>query len=192
MKTFSKNFARGMNLKKQTLVLALAVITALSITVSIVSSHNIPDKHSSALSDDHEKTIIGVWRMALTTVNCQTGDVIRTVRGLWTFHEGGTMSEYASAPGVSPSLRGSGHGVWQREHGWQDYSLTFIFYRYDASGVFTGSQRARVALTLGASGDEFTASSAIEIRDANENVTITACGTPSGTRFGGEKEQTEN
>jgi hypothetical protein len=181
-----------MNLKKQTLVLALAVITALSITVSIVSSHNIPDKHSSALSDDHEKTIIGVWRMALTTVNCQTGDVIRTVRGLWTFHEGGTMSEYASAPGVSPSLRGSGHGVWQREHGWQDYSLTFIFYRYDASGVFTGSQRARVALTLGASGDEFTASSAIEIRDANENVTITACGTPSGTRFGGEKEQTEN
>jgi hypothetical protein len=102
------------------------------------------------------------------------------------------MSEYASAPGVSPSLRGSGHGVWQREHGWQDYSLTFIFYRYDASGVFTGSQRARVALTLGASGDEFTASSAIEIRDANENVTITACGTPSGTRFGGEKEQTEN
>jgi len=32
-----------MNLKKQTLVLALAVITALSITVSIVSSHNIPD-----------------------------------------------------------------------------------------------------------------------------------------------------
>jgi len=95
------------------------------------------------------------------------------------FHEGGTMSEYASAPGVSPSLRGSGHGVWQREPGWQHYSLTFIFYRYDASGVFTGSQRARVALTLGASGDEFTANSAIEIRDANENVTITACGTPA-------------
>jgi hypothetical protein len=49
-----------MNLKKQTSVLALAVITALSITVSIVSSHNIPDKHSSALSDDHERTIVGV------------------------------------------------------------------------------------------------------------------------------------
>ena len=192
MTTFSKNFARGMNLKKQTLVLALAVITALTITVSIVSSHNIPDKHSSALSDDHEKTIIGVWRMALTTVNCQTGDVIRTVRGLWTFHEGGTMSEYASAPGVSPSLRGSGHGVWQREHGWQDYSLTFIFYRYDASGVFTGSQRAKIALKLGASGDGFTATSAIEVRDANGNVTFTGCGTPTGTRFGGEKEQTEN
>jgi hypothetical protein len=181
-----------MNLKKQTLVLALAVITALSITVSIVSSHNIPDKHSSALSDDHERTIIGVWRMALTTVDCQTGDVVRTIPGLWTFHKGGTMSEYASAPGLSPALRGSGHGVWQREHGSQDYSLDFTFYRYNASGVFTGSQRAKIALILGASGDEFTATSTIEILDANDNIIITACGTPTGTRFGGQKEQTEN
>ena len=171
-----------MNFKKQTLVLALAVITALSITVSIVSSH--PDKHSSAFSDEHERTIIGVWRMALTTVDCQTGNLVRTIPGLWTFHEGGTMSEYASAPGLSPALRGSGHGVWQREHSSQDYSLAFIFYRYDASGVFAGSQRARIALKLGASGDEFTATSAIEILDANDNVVFTACGTPTGTRLG--------
>ena len=175
-----------MNLKKQTIVLALAVITALTITVSIVSSHNFPDKHSSALSDDHERTIIGVWRMALTTVNCQTGDVVRSIPGLWTFHKGGTMSEHASAPGLSPAMRGSGHGVWQREHGWQNYSLTFIFYRYDASGAFTGSQRAKIALKLGASGDEFTATSAIQVFDANGNVVFTGCGTPSGTRFGGD------
>jgi hypothetical protein len=101
-----------MNFKKQTLVLALAVITAaLTITVSIISSHSIPNKHSSALPGDHERTIIGVWRMALTTVNCQTGDVVGTIPGLWTFHEGGTMSEFSSAPGLSPAVRGSGHGV---------------------------------------------------------------------------------
>jgi hypothetical protein len=74
----------------------------------------------------------------------------------------------------------------------KDYSLGFIFYRYNASGVFTGSQRAKIALRLGASGDEFTANSAIEILDAEDNVIVTACGTPTGTRFGGEKEQTEN
>ena len=181
-----------MNFKKQTLVLALGVTTALSITVSVVSSHNNPDKHSSAFSDDHERTIIGVWRMALTTVDCQTGGLVRSIPGLWTFHKGGTMSEYASAPGLSPALRGSGHGVWQREHGSQDYSLAFTFYRYNASGVFTGSQRAKIALKLGASGDEFTANSTIEILDAEDNVIVTACGTPIGTRFGGEKEQPEN
>ena len=186
MKTFSKNFARGMNLKQQTSVLALALIAALTITVSIVSSHNNPNKHSSALSDDHERTIVGVWQMALTSVNCQTGDVVRTIPGLWTFHEGGTMSEFSSAPGLSPAMRGFGHGVWRREPGWQDYSATFIFYRYDASGVFTGSQTGKIALKLGASGDEFTATSAIQVFDANGNVVFTGCGTPSGTRFGGD------
>ena len=176
-----------MNLKKQTLVLALAVITAaLTITVSVISSHSIPDKHSSALSDDHERTIVGVWQMALTSVNCQTGDVVRTIPGLWTFHKGGTMSEFSSAPGLSPAVRGVGQGVWQREPGWQDYSATFIFYRYDANGIFTGSQTGKIALKLGASGDEFTATSAIEVRDASGNVTFAGCGTPSGTRFSGE------
>jgi hypothetical protein len=84
-----------MNLKKQTLVLALAVITALSIAVSIVSSHNIPDKHSSALSDDHERTITGVWRTVITQRNCQTGEPGASFPGLWTFHAGGTMSNTA-------------------------------------------------------------------------------------------------
>lgn len=94
------------------------------------------------------------------------------------------MSEFSSAPGLSPAMRGVGHGVWQREPGWQDYSAKFIFYRYDAGGVFTGSQTGKIALKLGASGDEFTATSAIEILDANGNVIFTACGTPTGTRFG--------
>ena len=175
-----------MNFKKKTVVLALAVITAaLTITVSIVSSHNNPGKPSLALSDSHERTITGVWQMALTTVNCQTGDVLRTIPGLWTFHEGGTMSEFTGAPGLSPAVRGSGHGVWQREPGWQDYSLTFLFHRYDANGVFTGSQKAKIALKLGASGNEFTGTSAIEILDADGNVVFTGCGTPTGTRFGG-------
>ncbi len=62
-----------MNLKKQTLVHALAVITALTITVSIVSSHNIPDKHSSASSDDHERTISGVWRTVITQPFVESG-----------------------------------------------------------------------------------------------------------------------
>jgi hypothetical protein len=182
-----------MNLKKQTLVLALAVITALSITVSIVSSHNIPDKHSSALSDDHERTITGVWRTVITQRNCQTGEPGASFPGLWTFHEGGTMSEYAVLPPLLiPARRSPGHGVWQREHGWQDYSLHFTFYRYDPSGVFVGSNIYKVALELGASGDEFTAHSAIDVLDANDNVIVTACGTSTGTRFGGEKEQTEN
>jgi hypothetical protein len=73
--------------------------------------------------------------------------------------------------------------VWQREHGWQDYSLTFTYYRYDANGVFLGSQRVRATLELGAGGDGFTSRSAIEILDVNGGVIGTGCATAVGTRF---------
>jgi hypothetical protein len=38
-------------------------------------------------------------------------------------------------------------------------------------------------LELGASGDEFTTSSAIEIFDANDNLISGFCATAAGTRF---------
>lgn len=55
--------------------------------------------------------------------------------------------------------------------------------RYDANGVFVGSNKITAALVLGASGDEFTTSSTIEIFDANDNLVGTGCATAAGTRF---------
>ncbi len=173
-----------MNLTKQTLVIVLAVITALTMTSSMVSSQNIQDKQSSESSQASERTIEGVWRTVVTPRNCQTGDpVAPPFRGLFTFNKGGTMSEYGIGPGSSPALRSPGHGVWQREHGLQDYSFAFTFYRYNASGVFIGSLKVTAALELGASGDEFTTSSATEVFDANDHLIGTGCVTHAGTRF---------
>lgn len=94
------------------------------------------------------------------------------------------MSEYGISPGQmqTPVLRSPGHGVWQRENS-SNYSFTFIFYRYDASGIFVGSQKITAALLLGASGNEFTTNSTIEIFDANGNLIATGCATAAGTRF---------
>ena len=171
-----------MNLKKCTVVVPCALISALIITASIASAQDTQSQQSSA-SAAHERTIQGVWRTAVTPRNCQTGDAILTFPGLFTFNQGGTMSEYGIGPGSSPALRSPGHGVWQREHGWQDYSFTFTFYRYNASGVLLGSQTIRATLELGASGDEFSSRSLIETLDVNDNVIGTACGTAVGTRF---------
>lgn len=131
-----------------------------------------------------ERTIAGVWRTVVTPRNCQTGEpVAPSFPGLFTFNEGGTMSEYGISPGLSPALRSPGHGVWQREQGWQEYSFAFTFYRYNASGVFIGSQKITATLELGASGDEFTTNSAIEVFDANDNLIGAGCATAAGTRF---------
>ena len=162
---------------KQTCSSALIVIAALTVAFSFASAQ-APERTMS------ERTIEGVWRTMVTPVNCQTGDPLGPpFPGLFTFNKGGTMSEYGIGPGSSPALRSPGHGVWQREHGWQDYSYTFTFYRYDASGVFIGSQKVTATLELGASGDEFTTHSVVQILDANGNVIATFCAQAAGTRF---------
>ena len=171
-----------MNFKKERLVIALAVTMAWTMTVCTVSGQNAQDKQSSA-SNAHEKTLVGVWRTVVTGRNCQTGDPLGSLPGLFTFNEGGTMAEYGIPPGSSPALRSPGHGLWQREHGWQDYSVLFTYYRYNASGVFIGSQKVTAALELGASGNEFTTRSAVQVFDANDNQIGSACATAAGTRF---------
>lgn len=171
-----------MNLQRQTLGIALAIIMALTMTASIVSGQAIQNKQSSAKA--REKTIEGVWRTVVTLRNCQTGDpVAPSFQGVFTFHEGGTMSEWGVGPGSSPALRSPGHGVWRRAHGWQEYEFTFFHYRYNASGVLLGSQRIRATVQLGASGDEITTTSASEALDTNDNVIANFCATSTGTRF---------
>jgi hypothetical protein len=171
-----------MNLKKRTLVIALAVITALIATVSIVSGQNTHDKQSSPKAG--ERTIVGVWRTMVTPRNCQTGAAVAPAfPGLFAFNEGGTMSEYGISPGLSPALRSPGHGVWKRAHGWQDYSLSFTFYRYDVNGLFIGSQKITATLELGASGNDFTTSSSVEVLDAADNQIGNFCATAAGMRF---------
>ncbi len=135
-------------------------------------------------SEKHERTIAGAWRTVVTPRNCLTGlEVAPSFPGLFTFNKGGTMSEYGISPGLTPALRSPGHGIWQHEEGWRDYSFKFTFYRYNASGVFIGSQRITAALELAADGDSFTTISAIEVLDANDNVVGNGCGTAVGTRF---------
>jgi hypothetical protein len=171
-----------MNLTKHRLVIAFAVIAAVTTAASIVAARGAQNKQSSA-SRVNGRSIAGVFRTVVTPRNCQTGEPLGSLPGLFTFNEGGTMSEYGIGPGASPALRSPGHGIWQREHGWQEYSFAFTYYRYNASGIFIGSQRIRAALELGAGGDEFASRSAIEFLDVNDNVVGTACATAVGTRF---------
>jgi hypothetical protein len=156
-------------------------MTTLAMTTSIVSGKAIQGKQSSSKSS--ERTIEGVWRTVVTFRNCQTGDALASIQGVFTFHEGGTMSEFGIGPGSNPALRSPGHGLWRRALGWQEYEFTFFHYRYNASGVLLGTQKIVATLQLGASGDEFSAVSASQALDPNDNVLGNFCATSVGTRF---------
>ena len=162
---------------KQTCSSALIVMAALTVAFSFASAQ-APERTMS------DRTIPGAWRTMVTPVSCQTGDPLGPpFRSLLTFNKGGTMSEYGIGPGSNPALRSPGHGVWQHEDGRQNYPYAFTYYRYNSSGVFIGSQKVTSTLKLGASGDEFTTHSAVEILDANGNVIGTFCAIVAGRRF---------
>jgi hypothetical protein len=174
-----------MNLTKHTWAIALAAISFSTGSVAMASGQDAANRQlqSSSASHASARTIRGVWRTAVTPYNCATGQPIVTLSGLFTFNQGGTMSEYGIGPGSSPALRSPGHGLWQREHGWQDYSFAFTFYRYSTSGVLLGSQKVTAALELAGNGDSFASRSRIEILDANDDLVGVGCANSVGTRF---------
>lgn len=169
-----------MKLRTQALLVALAIGSNVTPLASVVSAR---DNHHLAASNAGPRTVVGVWRTVVTPRNCQTGAAFPSLRGVFTFNKGGTMSEYGIGPGASPALRSPGHGVWQRERGWKDHSFTFMFYRYDAAGLLLGSQKITAVLMLDDSGDRIDTMSTIEVLDLNDNVVGSGCATAVGTPF---------
>ena len=159
--------------------------TKTLVVLSIGAALTTASAMTFASSRGDDRTIVGAWRTVVTIVNCQTGQPVGAppVIGLSTFNLGGTMSEWGVGPGASPAQRSPSHGVWQRDRGWQDYSFSFVFYRYDSSGAFIGSQKVDADAMLAASGDRYTSIAAIEILDPSNNIVAKGCATSVGTRF---------
>ena len=166
---------------KRKIQIALITLGVVASTLLVWSDPG--ENHPPTIAGVH-RTIQGAWRTRVTGVDCQTGVPLGPAfPGLFTFNDGGTMSEYGIGPGSSPALRSPGHGVWQHDQGWQNYSYAFTYYRYDATGAFIGSQKVTSALELGANGDEFVSHSIVTVLDASDNVIVTRCATAAGTRF---------
>ena len=131
---------------------------------------------------EDENTLTGVWETVVTPRNCLTGvPVAPDFQGLITFNDGGTLAEIGS--GSNPILRSPGHGIWQRTSGRRNYSMKFIFLRFNASGVLIGKQRVTQTIHLSANGNTSTNSGMVEVLDLNGNVIGSGCATATATRF---------
>ncbi len=125
----------------------------------------------------NQRTIQGTWRTTVTPRNCQTGAAVAPAfPGLLTFNKGGTMT------GTSATVT-SAYGIWDREHGRQNYSFAFVSLRYNNIGAVIGSQTVRQTAVLDASGDAFTSTGTAEILDLAGTVVGTGCATSTGKRF---------
>jgi hypothetical protein len=156
-------------------------MTFTSITLAIVAivSTFAMSRSTIRAQDPPERSLVGVWVTEVTRRNCDTGEPIATNRIQVTFAEGGTFLET-----IGPSIiRSPGNGIWKREHGWNEYSSTQRFMRYDAAGSFVGSGVVRAAITLDETGDHYTSTATNDVLDINGNVIASGCATSVSTRF---------
>ena len=148
-----------------------------SVQFSVSGQELKNDSPDVSRENSNRKSIVGTWQTVVTPRNCATGaPVAPAFPGILTFTEGETLT------GTSTAVT-SVYGVWERIEGRRNYSFAFLSLRYNASGVFIGTQKVRQTAELSADGNSFTSTGTIEILDANGNVIGNGCSTSTGTRF---------
>lgn len=153
------------------------------ITIAMLSAFSLA-KVNAQPGASVARSIEGVWLVTISPRNCITSIPIpgAAFESLFTFHKGGTVSVWAQNSTIFVT-RSPGHGLWQRDQGWSDYSYRFVHLRYDGSGSFIGKQDAGGILDLSESGYEFTAEGSNTFFDADGNPQGGGCASMVGTRY---------
>lgn len=159
---------------KTTLIRILA-LSAIAVAVS--SAQQADTEQAQARKAIEGTPIVGVWDVAVTVVNCQTGALIRNVHSVQMFQPDGAFSETTSI-----GTRGSSIGYWYRQQG-QIYGANYFFFRYNADGSFASLAKAINTVTLNADGTQFSVTATIQDYDANNNLLSTGCVTQTAKKL---------
>lgn len=103
--------------------------------------------------------IVGSWQL-----NVDRGPALPPVKALTTFTRDGSMIDTANLTNRSPS-----HGAWEHVSG-RLYSNTHIFFRFDPTGVFLGTQKINETVRLARDGESFTAVAISSLFDPSGNL----------------------
>jgi hypothetical protein len=133
------------------------------------------------------RAIVGVWAIQVTPRDCATTAPIGPPsRALFTFHEGGTLSESPANPGFAPGQRTLGHGVWTSTGPSTYTSRIVAAIVFDSpssppafqAGWQVGSQNATLV-----DADRITTTGQVQFYDLNRQLYRTACASGIGERF---------
>ena len=132
-------------------------------------------------------SIVGAWEVVMTVrqnaADCATAEPVpfgpNPFPALYTFHEGGTVSETGSRS--PPSNRSPGHGIWQREKQ-RDFVVRVKFQLFDANGLLSNFMDIRPVVSLSKDGSTFRAVGRLLFSDVSGNA-MPFCHTLEGTRI---------
>lgn len=153
-------------------VLGLAALLTCALSPASATAQNPLPQNPGALE--------GGWYSNVTIQDCQSGNVLTTFQGLGVFHPDGVLEQNNN---ISPILGKLGLGHWQSLGG-RHYTATFLFFRFDSTGVWTGTQKVTRDIQLDNQDRTFTSVISFTTFDVNGNPIATGCGTETATRVG--------
>ena len=152
---------------------SLAAIAVLGLAALIAAGAI----SASPGDDSAANQLIGSWQLTV-----DRGPVLPPVKGMTTYTQGHSLIGTANT-----TVRGPAHGTWEHVSG-RLYADTHIFFRFDQSGTFLGSQKIRETVRLAPDGDSYTAVAISDQFDPNGNLTASGLlATITATRINVER-----
>jgi len=153
--------------------------TLLLSSMLIISIHSPASAQSAKTRPDR---IVGVWDAQIANLDCNTGVVLASFRGLHKYELGGTAQV---VPATNPALLSAHVGTWRRLQG-NNYQLAIKMFRFDAAGNSVGWNVVTFNVALNKEGTAEAGTGQAEVFDSDGNSVATTCPQFTGTRFIGE------
>jgi hypothetical protein len=131
-----------------------------------------------------EDRIEGVWLAKVTITNCATGEALpfpgAKFDAMGMFASNGTLH---NTDQNNPALRSETFGYWERT-GRYTYRFAFRHFRFDLTGMLTGSQIVRHDVVLSRDGLSYASSGHVEFYDVSGiRMLPDGCAKATATRF---------
>lgn len=135
------------------LVLGVGVVAAM-VAAGAISASSGDDGRSQGANQ-----IIGSWELAVNR-----GPQLPPVKAMTTYTRGHSVVGTANT-----LVRGPSHGTWEHVSE-RLYADTHVFYRFDATGAFLGTQRVNETVRLAPDGETYSAVAISSQFDPNGNL----------------------
>jgi hypothetical protein len=165
--------------KQAVLTLAAVLVTGAIATSAALAATGRDQARTSAAPNG--KQLNGTWTTTVQLTDAPPG-APTSFNALDTFLPGGSLLVSSSAP--SPGLRTLAHGTWNRT-GDHRFASTFVWFRFDPTGQYIGTQRVSRTMVLAKNGASFQATDIVEVISPTGAVVATIHGTESGTLLRG-------
>ncbi len=168
---------KQMRITKRTLIVAASLLMAIGTAMTTAALAGTAASPVGRKSAPLGQQLNGTWTTTVQLSDAPPG-APSAFTALDTFLPGGGLLVSSSA--ANPALRGLAHGAWVRT-GNRQFASTFVWFRFDPTGQYIGTQRVRRTIQLAKSLKSFQSTDVIEVISPTGAVVATIHGTEAGT-----------